>query len=290
MIMTTSALPVALVVEDKPASRERRVKLLETSGFIVFSAASSQGALQEVRSVPSIDIVVTDINLDPESATDKSGLALARSIRSENLSMPIIGYSAWFSEGELGSIELKVFDDYLPKGASTPDELLARVERWRGKALGHRKERATWAAAELERLRQKYGTPHPNFTTLRLLELDSGHKTSSDEPSAEDILRRSGYRLRIIEPGTSRPLLNDAEAKIISPLVVWLKQESDITIAEIYGYPALYGFGDNEEQALTQVLLLMRGFYQELVVEAPTDEALSVVTRRLRDFLKHVFG
>lgn len=292
--MATASLldrPVALVVEDRPQSRETRISLLKAHGFAVFSADSAKHALQEIDSVPALDIVVTDINLDPHSPSDRSGVGLAQTIRKENALLPIVGYSAAFSEGELAPAELAVFNDYLPKGSSRPAQLTERILNWIELARTYRDGRKVSAAAETSRLRIKYDSPQPDFTTLLRLRPGADEGTgTSEEPSAEDILNSFGYYLRIIEPGTSRPLLSNAEGKVISPLIVWMKTDGETTIAQVYGYPSLYGFGDTEDEALKQVLLLMDGFWKELVMEQPRDETLAGPARRLRDFLKHVFG
>ena len=286
-----SADPVALVVEDRPESRETRISLLKAHGFAVFSADNATHAIQEIHSVPALDIVVTDINLDPKSPSDKSGVKLAQSIRAENPTLPIVGYSAAFEESDLAPVDLAPFDDYLPKGSFKPVQLTTRMLDWRERAIKYRDERRAAAAAELSRLRIKYNSPQPDFTTLLLLRpgVDEGTATS-EELSAEEVLSSAGYCLRIVEPGTSRPVLSNTEGKVISPLIIWVKAKDGTTIAEVYGYPSLYGFGDTEDEALRQVLLLMDGFWKELVVERPPEATLSGTTRRLRDFLKHVFG
>jgi CheY-like chemotaxis protein/uncharacterized protein YqiB (DUF1249 family) len=282
--------PTALIVEDEPSSLETRKRMLESSGFTVFGASDLRTALSEVRAVPSIDIVVTDINLNRAVLKDKSGVTLARSIRADNATLPIIGYSALFTDGELGSDDLNVFDDYLPKGSVKAHHLDERINAWKERALSHREQRMSWSHTELQRLRDKYGAPESNFATLRRLDPENNQEGKSEGRSAEEVLKTIGYRLRILEPGTSRPRLHTSGRNIISPLAVWVRQEDDISVAEVYGYSELYAYADNEEEALAEILVLMEGFYKELVQDLPPDDSLSILTLRLRDFLKHVFG
>lgn len=288
--ITMAAFPAVLVVEDNPQSRKTRVDLLREYEFRVFDAANAASAMTHVHSIPSLDLIITDINLDPGSTTNKSGLDLARRIRGEHSTIPIVGYSAYFTEGDLPRADRKVFNDYLGKGSSKISELEARLEKWHRLALEHRQKRLEAAADDLERLRKKYGSPNPDFATLLLLKPQESAPSRSGVPSSEELLNEAGYQLQIIEPGTSRPALSETDAKIISPLIVWLKREDDVVVAEVYGYPLLYSFGESESEAVTQLLLLMDGFYKELVSEKPAPESLSTVTRRLANFLENVFG
>ncbi|HKV91674.1 MAG TPA: response regulator [Candidatus Angelobacter sp.] len=128
---------VALVVDDSAASLKTRTQLLQASGFTVFGATTFDTALRAVDEEP-VDIIVTDINLDPKQPTDKSGIDFARRVRHLNQRIPIVGYSAFFAENELTPTELKVFDTYLPKGAVGIREIAQHISNWRVLAASYR--------------------------------------------------------------------------------------------------------------------------------------------------------
>src|SRR6266542_1408359 len=99
---TGETRPVVLLVEDDRDALVIRKELFETGGFVAYGVQTAEAAKREVRAAPMIDIVVTDINLDPDSAFDTSGVDLAQYLRTEAPGLPIVGYSAVFAEGQLG--------------------------------------------------------------------------------------------------------------------------------------------------------------------------------------------
>jgi CheY-like chemotaxis protein len=289
--MTTaesSSAVMALVVEDDEEALGTRLGLLEAHGITALGARSAQDALREFRASPGVDIVVTDINLDPLRRKDTSGVALARAIRRVSRDVPIVGYSAAFSEGDLPAGDWEVFDSYFPKGQSEPGQITARVEDWRKKALEHRVARTSRAREELERLREKYPSVVSEFSTLRFLvpTRSAGLETATSQ-SVDELLRLAGYRLRLIERGGPRPQLEDGEGRLSAPIMFWLKDVDDTVIAEAYGYPELYSYGENDDEAIRNVLLLMDGFYRDL---GSDPNPSSATTKRLLEFLVHVFG
>src|SRR5436189_164111 len=112
-----AAFPVVLVVEDDPSSLQTRVDLLQSHDFVVFTATNEASAIRQVHSVPSVDLIITDINLNPKSDADKGGLSLARRVREEHATIPIVGYSAHFED--LAPADKKAFTAYLEKGRSS---------------------------------------------------------------------------------------------------------------------------------------------------------------------------
>lgn len=279
--------PTALLVEDDPDALKYRSKLLEASGFMALGVSGPDEALREFRAVPAIDLVLTDIHLKPKIRRDMSGLRVAKEIRRIDKKIPIVGYSAFFSEGDLPKHELKIFDQYFPKGAGH-DKILADVGVWKDLAEAYRTARSQWAASKLAEFRQQFPVGKSEFSLLRRLVPDQ--TADAEEDSIDDILRKAGFRLRLIEPGTRRPRVDAGEGKMISPVAVWLRTEAKAVVAEVYGYPELYSYGDDDEEAIRNILLLMDGFYEEFKRSGDEEHELSIVTNRLKSFLIHVFG
>ena len=141
---------VALIVEDQADALGIKRELLEQHGFTVLGARNREQALAEDAAVPSIDLVVTDVNLDPSSPLDKSGLDLAREIRESESGVPIVGYSALFAEDAFPETELESFDRYHPKGTSSPVEVLENVREMQRLARRHRRRRVAKASERID--------------------------------------------------------------------------------------------------------------------------------------------
>jgi CheY-like chemotaxis protein len=281
---------VALIVEDKTRALNTRRQLFDAYGFHSVGARTFPEALLEVRSNPAIDIVVTDINLDAPSGKDRSGLELARQARKFRPRLPVVGYSGLFAEDDLKKEEWKLFDAYLPKGKSGPVQLQANLEEWKRIALSTRRSRTKQALDELKRMKMKYNMRDADFEVLR--EFIPGGRTNSEEDGDEgvpdDVLRRLGYRLRLVECGSKRPTVDNGTRQVTATIPLWVRQEDQKVVVEVYGYPTLYAHGDMEEDAINNVLLLMDGFCRDFHDEPDTPDTAEM--RSLRVYLQKVLG
>ena len=75
-----------LVVEDDFLIRMTLTDALESEGFTVLEADSGEAALVQLRSDPSICLLMTDMQL----SGNLDGRALAEAVRAENTVLPII--------------------------------------------------------------------------------------------------------------------------------------------------------------------------------------------------------
>ena len=75
-----------LVVEDDFLIRMTLTESLESEGFVVIEADSGEAALVQLRSDPTISLLLTDMQL----SGSLDGRALAEAVRAENLILPII--------------------------------------------------------------------------------------------------------------------------------------------------------------------------------------------------------
>ena len=280
---------IALVVEDNKSVLAARSALLQTVGFVPVPVDSYRDALKEFRSIPRVDMVLTDINLPADArygATDTSGVTLAQVLRAVSSDLPIYGYSAMFAEGQVSPELCSAFTAYYPKGRLDPDEQIQAAESWKLAAQRHRTAREGRAEADLRRLRESHQELGRNFLTAR--ELMPASRAGQGEGSVEEILATAGYRIKLIEPGGCRPRLDGGEANTAGPIVLWMKSEPTTTVAEVYGFPDLYGHGPTEERAIADVLLLMDGYLEDLRLSDPHDLSEDLV--RLRRYLLSVFG
>ena len=116
-------MPTALVVEDRPADRERLVSLLGASGYDVLETETGREALRLTREWRP-DVVITDM-LVPEM----DGLDLARAVRSDPAiaATPIMLYAATHEAWELERLARAAgISLVLPKPAD-PDAILRDV-------------------------------------------------------------------------------------------------------------------------------------------------------------------
>jgi CheY-like chemotaxis protein len=280
---------IALVVEDNKSVLKARRTFLESQGFVAIPASSYHEALKEFRSIPRVDLVLTDINLPSDSryaATDTSGATLAQVLRAVSSDLPIYGYSAIFADEELSPDLTDAFTGYYPKGKLTPDQQIGFAEEWRLAAGRHRDARGQRAQEDLKRLRESYQNLGREFAVVRDLVPQSG--SDQEQASVEELLARAGYRVRLLEPGDSRPRLGGNQARTCGPIVLWVKTDRNLAIAEVYGFPELYGNGATEEAAIADVLLLMDGYFEDL--REAKSEGISDNLARLRRYLISVFG
>jgi len=75
-----------LVVEDDFLIRMTLTESLESEGFVVIEADSGEAALVQLRTDPTISLLLTDMQL----SGSLSGRALADAVRAENAILPII--------------------------------------------------------------------------------------------------------------------------------------------------------------------------------------------------------
>ena len=125
---------VILLVDDDPDIRSLTRTFLEHEGYSVFSSGDAERAAQIFRSVPQIDLLVTDLYM-PE----RSVLELAQELKSIRSELPVLLISGGMLEVEQ---ETKLREEgwrFLAKPFRLPDllttvhRILAPVEarRWR---------------------------------------------------------------------------------------------------------------------------------------------------------------
>jgi DNA-binding response OmpR family regulator len=115
-----------LVVEDDFLIRMTLTEALESEGFLVLEADSGEAALVQLRSDPSIGLLMTDMQL----SGGLDGQALVRAVRSENAILPIIYMTG--RPDRVGAIdatrEMVVAKPY------TPTDICAAVRRMLSRA------------------------------------------------------------------------------------------------------------------------------------------------------------
>ena len=261
-------------------------EIFNDEGFATLAVEDEHQALREFISSPGVDVVITDVRLHPSMPLDKSGVRLARQLKEISPEIPIVGYSAAYGQNELTDEERNLFTSFYARGASNPREFLKHISAWKELARSFRTERLEDARTRLEGYRQKYRQSAPEYSIMRFLVPNRLVQAEGDTSSVEDVLREAGFELRFISRGTTRPTIADGVDKLQSPLPLWLHKDAGSTISEVYGYPEFYSYGENEEEAIGNVLLLMDGFHQDFKMQ----KADSARNEQLAEFLQSIFG
>src|ERR1700679_297048 len=83
-----------LLVDDDPDIRTLTRTFLEHEGYSVFSSGDADRAAQIFRSVPQIDLLVTDLYMP-----GKSGMELARELKAIRSELPVLMISGGMVDG-----------------------------------------------------------------------------------------------------------------------------------------------------------------------------------------------
>jgi DNA-binding NtrC family response regulator len=122
-----------LLVDDDPDVRSLARTFLEHEGYSVFSSGDAERAVQIFRSVPQIDLLVTDLYMP-----GRSGMDLGQELKAMRRDLPVL----LISGGVVGEQMVKMQQDgwsflskpfRLPELLATVHRILAPVEarRWR---------------------------------------------------------------------------------------------------------------------------------------------------------------
>jgi CheY-like chemotaxis protein len=274
-----------LLVDDDAASLQQRRDMYDEVGFATLAVGDEEQAIREFIASPGVDVVITDIRLHAKMPMDKSGVKLARELKAINPDLPIVGYSAAFAENELTDQERALFTEFFARGNATPREIVKSVLSWKQLAMETGERRRAEARSRLQGYREKYGQSSPEFSIMRFLVPNRLIHTEGDVSSVEDVLRKAGFELRLINRGTSRPTIKDGVAYLQLPLLLWLRQDGDVTISEAYGFSELYSYGDSEEDAIRNILLLMDGFHRDFEAQ----KADGTRNMQIAEFLRSIF-
>lgn len=114
--------PRVLLLDDDERILSLRGSMLHQRGCEVAEVSSLGDALEALDASPRFDLVVVDINLGG-GPDDRSGIDLARLVRQRYPQLPVIGYSAHFSEHELSEEERGQFERTFARGTARIEDL-----------------------------------------------------------------------------------------------------------------------------------------------------------------------
>ncbi|HEY5942410.1 MAG TPA: hypothetical protein VIT89_06055 [Solirubrobacterales bacterium] len=256
--------PVVLIVEDLANQRMEKAREMVERGCVPIAVEGTDAAARELTASPGIDLVLTDIHLVPRRSGDKSGVELARFVRTDHPDIPIVGYSAYFAEDELPDEDLELFDFAYGKGQSTFSEIEGNMDRCGELAFKSRLQRKNRAEELL--------ADPPRDQSELVLEIVRSASLAEVE-GVEQILHKAGFRLKLVTiPSSANP----------KPLIVWVREQDNCVDVEVYGHSGLYVTGESEEEAFAHLIDLIQLYWQDLDAR---DEELSGPAKKLYDFL-----
>jgi len=112
-----------LLVDDDPDIRSLTRTFLEHEGYSVFSSGDAERAVQIFRSVPQIDLLVTDLYMP-----GRSGMELGLELKGLRSELPVLMISGGAVDGEQAVQAREQGWNFLAKPFRLP-ELLATVHR-----------------------------------------------------------------------------------------------------------------------------------------------------------------
>ncbi len=264
--------PLVMLIEDDKDKIQIKKEAFNNRGCNVIAFTHSDDAIKSIFSSPSLDLILTDIDLDG-SGSDKSGIAFARFVRNLELDVPLCGYSSYFADGELSSDEKSFFDCWYDK-AQSAHQINKMLDELKERAVLHRKEKNEETEKLISVLRDKYSIQKEEYEQIRELIL------RSDSPSElEQILCEANYTLRILHPVKINSLSK--------PILIWIKKHEESVEAEVYGHSSLYSFGETEEIAVEKLLELMQLFAKDIIHDE-TDNYQGVGLK-IKEFLSYAF-
>lgn len=256
--------PVVLIVEDLADQRMDKAREMVERGCVPITVEGTDAAARELTASPGIDLVLTDIHLVPRRSGDKSGVELARFVRTDHPDIPIVGYSAYFSEKELPDEDLELFDYAYGKGQSTVSEIKVIMDTCGELAFKSRQQRKSRAEELL--------ADQPEDQSELVLEIVRSASLAEVE-GVEQVLHRAGFQLKLVTiPAAGNP----------KPLIVWVREQGGCVDVEVYGHAGLYVTGESEEEAFEHLIDLIQLYWEEL---ENRNEELSGPARKLYDFL-----
>lgn len=293
IVIEASKKPIALIVEDNKEYLEEFRDMCKHAEYQPIAVTTYDDAYREFRATPAIDVVFTDVNLDPDDRNDQSGLRLAVEIKRQRPGIHVIGISGRFGEGEMPEVDRAAFSAFIQK-AEGYDKTLDFIKQWKPKALEYRRSRIEQSKKDVEKLHKVYklnrgegarvaDEPVPADPPTQ----DSDHGGNVSDWLKEERGEGFGFQSDVAAGYT---LEDDAgtPARTIAPIELWLLEEDGYFVAELRNHAMLYAESDTKDDAIHALILLMLGCHNDFERRAgmPFGPALAP----LRDHLKSIFG
>lgn len=253
--------PTILFIEDDKEIREFEKKNLEKYGCNVLDCDNSIEAIKTFMLTPGVSLVLTDIDLKSNSERrkgllDKSGIHIAQFIRNIERNVPIIGYSGCWSSDQLSNTEKSYFSETIDKSILKLSELRNFTKSVVDKATNYAKLSVEYFEELANDFVQKNLLDESDLYEFLKIVSKSGLNPILQ---AKEEFQKGILCFRVVKPTESNALID-------SILLLIVKEENQSYHVEIYGFPELYSYAENLDDAVHELLLLMKEFANELSV------------------------
>ena len=276
--MREEITPLVLLVDDKVNAMQSTVSLIGSLGCSVVVARSADEAIKVIMSSPSLDLVFTDVDLIGNvRIKDKSGVAVATFAKQVDNELPVFGYSSKFEDEELDEKDKENFDNYYYKGVTGIEKKEEMYNSIRSMAIKHKEKRFNKMLELFNTLNKEMVIGTKNFDNIFRL------ATELEEIPFRQIneaITTKGYKLVTIYPEPSK--------KLSKPFLVWIHNEEKYSEVEVYGYSDLFCFGDSEDEAINNLLIIMEGFLEDM--RSDSEEKFIGPALKIRNFLINIFN
>jgi CheY-like chemotaxis protein len=263
--------PEILLIEDELPLRGIYADELQASGAFVRLASDDEQGLDAFRQyVSSISAVITDMRLRSDSDEDHSGGEMAQKIRKMAPDLPIYCNSAIDVEKLFPS----VFDGYYTKGSREIYKKFPEIVR---RALSYENERFKSFPENLKALKDKYRISDVDFFDLvgnwRIPDLERAALLLFHESALIAESRHAGGGVPALSGSDQEKTIvfvsSDyaewmKEFNIQRPIPIVLERTEDVWVAELFGFPLIYTYADDKEEAIQYLLKLLLDYKQQM--------------------------
>lgn len=266
---TDKVLPLALIVDDKKEHLQQRVFNLKKKGLACITATSLSEAFWRIRSSPSIDLLICDINFDPEDPSNAEGVNIANKIKQENPALPMVAYSGKLEKSDLENVLGKKHPFAFRYSKGARDRYNQEVTDWIKAAEVHQKSRQ-------QESKDVISNNNSTIDINTILNKESIFKAEPQidqenddniELTFEENLKKAGVKLVIFhscednpspltEPENDEGAMVYTFSRIKKPFIVWLRSyghNSELFEAEVYQIDVLRTTGNKQEICFAQL-------------------------------------
>lgn len=276
--LTTEVHPFILFVEDRDKARDYGTLFLKELGCSVVAVKNADEAIKMFMLSPNLDLVFTDIDLlGVEGKDDKSGVDLARFIKQLNCDLPIIGYSSKFDDNGLDINEKLLFDGWFGKGKMVVQELFEMYTNLKKKANEHKIKRFDEISDIFNGLIKRNVIENESFGKAIEIAFKFGETPFNQ---IDEAMNGTGYKLICVN--------SESYTRLTKSILVWIRVDDNLCETEVYGHSDLFCFGDSQNEAVHNLLILMEGFYEDMRLDSENN--YSGPALKIRRFLFNIFN
>lgn len=273
--------PIALLLEDNPKSLTARATLFKTLGMLVVTAKGLDEARRKYAYTPSVDLVVCDYNLDGSDPDNDDGVVFARELRKQGSAVPMVLYSGrdevdieplLHVQGADESTMVPAIDTPFNFGASRAKMPKEAQSVWYKAALDHVEQKIGSGVTVMTKIGEKYDLTSLELSSLMNLVPARGTLIGSRDSDVDELrfvksereseFRRSGFRVKVLEPGVFSAH-GRSEIELIKPLSVWIHSNDGKVIVEAIGCPDFRSSHEDETLSISGLVAFMHNEFRE---------------------------